>query len=186
MQLNGVASELSEMNGYDVETGGKPFDPLGLSDMAPLDSLRESELKHGRVAMLAFLGWVFPEVVGTFPANDITSTHAWEALSQADPQFWFQIVGVCGIVEAAGFRQVLPLPRSSPTDPHPSLFALAFAAAEYRHKISGAEGPFFDPAGIAPKDPAEFKKMQLKELKVTTPQENQHHRRGAGDEDILC
>jgi len=101
MQLNGVASELSEMNGYDVETGGKPFDPLGLSDMAPLDSLRESELKHGRVAMLAFLGWVFPEVVGTFPANDITSTHAWEALSQADPQFWFQIVGVCGIVEGA-------------------------------------------------------------------------------------
>jgi len=68
-------------------------------------------------------------------------------------------------VGAAGFRQVLPLPRSSPTDPHPSLFALAFAAAEYRHKISGAEGPFFDPAGIAPKDPAEFKKMQLKELK---------------------
>merc|ERR1711933_252160 len=38
--------------------GDKGFDPLGLSDWVPVDWLRESELKHGRVCMLAVLGFV--------------------------------------------------------------------------------------------------------------------------------
>merc|ERR1719337_97883 len=38
--------------------GDKGFDPLGLSDWVPVDWLRESELKHGRVCMLAVVGFV--------------------------------------------------------------------------------------------------------------------------------
>eukprot|EP00640_Fibrocapsa_japonica_P005517 CAMPEP_0113934960 /NCGR_PEP_ID=MMETSP1339-20121228/2197_1 /TAXON_ID=94617 /ORGANISM="Fibrocapsa japonica" /LENGTH=97 /DNA_ID=CAMNT_0000936947 /DNA_START=116 /DNA_END=405 /DNA_ORIENTATION=+ /assembly_acc=CAM_ASM_000762 len=34
------------------------FDPLGFSDSFSVDFLREAELKHGRIAMLATVGWV--------------------------------------------------------------------------------------------------------------------------------
>ena len=36
--------------------GDKGFDPLGLSDWVPVEWLRESELKHGRIAMFGFIG----------------------------------------------------------------------------------------------------------------------------------
>ena len=38
------------------------FDPLGISDKVPMFWLREAELKHGRVAMLAFVGFVAPDI----------------------------------------------------------------------------------------------------------------------------
>mmetsp|Transcript_7279 Transcript_7279/g.20259 ORF Transcript_7279/g.20259 Transcript_7279/m.20259 type:complete len:166 (-) Transcript_7279:345-842(-) len=34
------------------------FDPLGVSNYFPMDYLRESELKHGRIAMLAVTGYI--------------------------------------------------------------------------------------------------------------------------------
>jgi light-harvesting complex I chlorophyll a/b binding protein 1 len=42
--------------GYIGEDKG--FDPLGISDYFPMDYLRESEIKHGRIAMLAVVGYV--------------------------------------------------------------------------------------------------------------------------------
>lgn len=53
--------------GMQPETGGKIFDPLELaspkyaflgSDSAKLAWYRTAEIKHGRVAMAAFLGWI--------------------------------------------------------------------------------------------------------------------------------
>lgn len=41
--------------GYAGDVG---FDPLRISDYVPMDYLRESELKHGRIAMLAWSGFV--------------------------------------------------------------------------------------------------------------------------------
>jgi len=38
--------------------GNVGFDPFRFSDFAPVDFLREAELKHGRVAMLAWAGYV--------------------------------------------------------------------------------------------------------------------------------
>ena len=34
------------------------FDPLGLSNYFPMDYLRESEIKHGRICMLAIVGYI--------------------------------------------------------------------------------------------------------------------------------
>ncbi len=41
--------------GYVGDVG---FDPLGISSYVPMDYLREAELKHARIAMLAWTGWV--------------------------------------------------------------------------------------------------------------------------------
>jgi len=38
--------------------GNVGFDPFRFSDFAPVDFLREAELKHGRIAMMAWLGYV--------------------------------------------------------------------------------------------------------------------------------
>merc|ERR1740124_1872975 len=40
--------------GYVGDVG---FDPLRISDYVPMDYLREAEIKHGRICMLAFLGY---------------------------------------------------------------------------------------------------------------------------------
>merc|ERR1719313_3196559 len=47
---------------YSAETGGMMWDPLGLSDLgseSTLDFFRHAELKHGRVAMAAMVGFLF-------------------------------------------------------------------------------------------------------------------------------
>ncbi|KAL9179835.1 hypothetical protein ACHAXT_007805 [Thalassiosira profunda] len=38
--------------------GNAGFDPFRFSDFAPVDFLREAELKHGRICMMAWLGYV--------------------------------------------------------------------------------------------------------------------------------
>ena len=43
------------LSGYAGDVG---FDPLGMSSFVPMDYLRESELKHGRIAMLAVTGFI--------------------------------------------------------------------------------------------------------------------------------
>ena len=49
--------------------GEKGFDPLGLSYWVPMDWLRESELKHGRVCMLATLGFVATDMGFVLPGD---------------------------------------------------------------------------------------------------------------------
>ncbi|OSX71201.1 hypothetical protein BU14_0577s0001 [Porphyra umbilicalis] len=57
------------------------FDPLGISDYVPVAYLRESELKHGRICMLASVGLLvqevftwggsyFPKITPTIAAHD--------------------------------------------------------------------------------------------------------------------
>jgi hypothetical protein len=43
--------------------GDKGFDPIGFSDWIDVNFLAEAEIKHGRIAMLATLGWVITEFV---------------------------------------------------------------------------------------------------------------------------
>jgi len=39
-------------------TGSKEFDPIGFSDSLDIRWLQEAEIKHARIAMLAFLGFI--------------------------------------------------------------------------------------------------------------------------------
>jgi len=58
------------------------FDPLRISDYVPMDYLRESELKHGRVAMAAITGYIAVDLgIVVHPLGQgLTSATAHETL----------------------------------------------------------------------------------------------------------
>mmetsp|Transcript_8212 Transcript_8212/g.14862 ORF Transcript_8212/g.14862 Transcript_8212/m.14862 type:complete len:211 (-) Transcript_8212:51-683(-) len=57
---------LERPSGLDGGVGDVGFDPLGFSNFVDIKFLREAELKHGRICMLAALGWLVQEFY-TFP-----------------------------------------------------------------------------------------------------------------------
>merc|ERR1712066_992782 len=71
LPVPGSQKMLETMVGADVETGGEPWDPMGFSKLYDrnfdfnmvmtyphVQWLREAEIKHGRICMLAFVGMV--------------------------------------------------------------------------------------------------------------------------------
>merc|ERR1719191_2708101 len=121
----GAASSLrmgvADMEGVGPETGGKVFDPIGLSKIASEETLawyRAAELKHSRVAMAAVTGWawvssggpLFPGYLSiengvTFESLGRDGYAAWAAVPEAGK---FQILGVIGILEWLGEASVKP------------------------------------------------------------------------------
>eukprot|EP00536_Pseudo-nitzschia_multiseries_P011760 jgi/Psemu1/244079/estExt_Genewise1.C_4150044 len=99
-QLN--AADLETLRGVGPETGGKIFDPLELSQWAPIDHLRKAELANGRSAMLATVGWSFPKF-WTFE-GPVDTTDPVEAFWAADNQWWAQFVIFCAVIEGIKYR----------------------------------------------------------------------------------
>lgn len=66
--------------GYIGEDIG--FDPLGISNYFPMDYLRESELKHGRIAMAAAVGYIATDLgIVVHPLGQgLTSATAHDAM----------------------------------------------------------------------------------------------------------
>jgi len=89
------------------------WDPLGLAadgDMETFKRRRETEIKHGRISMLATMGYITPEVAGKFPgylspSGDLAYSdipNGLGAISKVPALGWGQIVLYCACVEAAG------------------------------------------------------------------------------------
>jgi len=78
------------------------FDPLGLSQGKSdeiMNIYREAELKHGRVAMAACLGWYITSA-GVHPAfNSALSSDPLKAATQLPPVAWIQFIIGCGAIE---------------------------------------------------------------------------------------
>jgi len=95
--------DLSKELGYDVETGG-PWDPLNYAEKSNYNFAyyRALELKHGRVAMLATLGFFVPELFGTWPndAGLFDGSNPITAITTVPPLGLLQIVGVVGLIES--------------------------------------------------------------------------------------
>mmetsp|Transcript_13110 Transcript_13110/g.21732 ORF Transcript_13110/g.21732 Transcript_13110/m.21732 type:complete len:211 (-) Transcript_13110:114-746(-) len=83
------------------------WDPLGLvedGDAENFDRLRWVELKHGRVAMLAVVGYLVTYAGVRFPgAEDIPSGFA--ALDNLPGMVWAQAIATWGMMEAANQDQ---------------------------------------------------------------------------------
>merc|ERR1719281_842091 len=102
---------------FENELGVQPpvgfWDPVGFTadgDVASFRRRRSVELKHGRICMLATLGYIVPEQFGRWPGYlspsadlkfaDIPSGLA--AIGKVPAMGWAQIVAYFGFVEISG------------------------------------------------------------------------------------
>ena len=64
------------LKGYIGEEAG--FDPVGFAEIMDIKWMREAEIKHGRVAMLATIGYTYPEMpwfAQAFPGDAYSPVH---------------------------------------------------------------------------------------------------------------
>jgi len=95
------------------------FDPLGFSANADQNTLlryREAELTHGRVSMLASVGFLVGEAVegkGPFFEAQVTGP-AINHFQQVPTTFWFLIAGVIGLAESLRVQKGWASPFDAP------------------------------------------------------------------------
>lgn len=76
---------------------------MALTELFDAKWMQQSEIKHGRVCMLAFLGVLVQEFVH-LPAEQFSNPLATEAFFQVPVGGLFQILLACGIVEYVSHR----------------------------------------------------------------------------------
>jgi len=81
-----------------AETG---FDPLYFSDFLDIKWLREAELKHGRICMLASVGYIVQEFAG-LPSYPGYNPNPVEAFTSVPSEGLLQIVVFMGWLEVIG------------------------------------------------------------------------------------
>uniref|UniRef100_A0A0G4GZZ5 Plastid light harvesting protein n=1 Tax=Chromera velia CCMP2878 TaxID=1169474 RepID=A0A0G4GZZ5_9ALVE len=129
-----VNAAIDEMLGADMETRG-PFDPLKLAKDENLFRYREVELKHGRLAMLAFLGYCTAEAYRPFFDGAVPNG-----------------LGAIGKVPTAGWLQIL-------------LAIGAYELSFGKQKDDRAPGDYGFGIKFYEDQPEKFAELQLKELK---------------------
>merc|ERR1719490_607510 len=110
----------SPLRAFESELGVQApvgfWDPLGLAADGNLDNFkrrRETEIKHGRISMLATMGYITPELTGKFPGYLSPSVglkfadipNGLAAVSKVPAVGWIQIVIYGGLCEASGWNQ---------------------------------------------------------------------------------
>ncbi|PNH03463.1 hypothetical protein TSOC_010477 [Tetrabaena socialis] len=133
------------------------FDPAGLAKTASIQDVRrwrESEITHGRVAMLAALGFIVGEQLADFPLffnfDGRVSGPAIFHFQQIGQGFWEPLLIAIGVAES--YR--VAVGWATPT-------GLGFNALKDDYE-PGDLG--FDPLGLKPTEPEALKEMQTKEL----------------------
>jgi light-harvesting complex I chlorophyll a/b binding protein 4 len=144
-----VATEfVTQMPGILSPTGF--WDPAGLAKMKTPEQLmytREAELKHGRVAMLAALGFPFAEEFHPiFPGDGVPSDFSFQLTPLQT--YWPLVLLAVGALELPAIRTFKDLGNGvwELKDDH----------------VSGDLG--YDPLGLKPEDPDKLLTMQNREL----------------------
>jgi len=131
------------------------FDPANLLEglsKSEVYRLREAELTHGRVGMLASAGFLVQEKF--HPLFTADGGPAIEQIPKLPPLLWFGMTLGIGICEALRIQKGWANPyRGEPMENVQKL------KDDYYPGDLG-----FDPLGLKPSDPAELRKMQEKEL----------------------
>ena len=134
------------------------FDPLGLSkdvDAGRLAFYREAEIKHGRVAMLAAVGFLFQEHY-TFTGIDSPSFVSFEQPGLAGG-VWLALAVMLGNVEGKSVEAFMKLDGG--------MLAEQNESKTWRMKEDHASGDLgFDPLGLKPTNAKDLKEIQSKEI----------------------
>ena len=135
--------------------GDVGFDPFGFGggDMASLTNMREAELKHSRLAMLAAVGWPLAELwdksiagaLGLQPA--LTASGASPSLlngglDKIEPDYWVIVASIAGLAELSNSE-----------------------TKEEKGKAYVPGDCGFDPLNLMPEDKDGIMAMQTKEIK---------------------
>ena len=134
------------------------FDPLGLAAKATdatVARYREAELAHGRVAMLAVIGFLVGEKVegSSFLFDAQISGPAITHITQVPDGFWPVIIAFIGAAEASRAEAGWVDPADCPVD-QAGLLKDDYMPGDLK----------FDPLGLKPEEDEEFMEMQTKEL----------------------
>mmetsp|Transcript_2852 Transcript_2852/g.4925 ORF Transcript_2852/g.4925 Transcript_2852/m.4925 type:complete len:469 (+) Transcript_2852:59-1465(+) len=123
----------------------KGFDPLGVTDALPVYWVREAELKHGRICMLATVGWIATDMGFRFPGDKFQSvSNAFEAHDKmVEAGYMLPFLGAIGTFE---------------------LYSLWLLFKGWEQEVNRDAGDFFLGKQFLPKEPEKEKDMRLKEL----------------------
>jgi len=143
------------------------FDPLGLTKGLPITEIkrfREAEVTHGRVGMLAVLGYLVGENFHPLFGGQISgpaNTHLAQ-VQEVAPFFFAWLVGSILTAELGraniGWVEPLKAMKYNQENEIKGTFGAVLRANYYPGDIG------FDPLGLKPSDPKEFAEMQTKEL----------------------
>jgi len=119
---------------------------------------REAELTHGRVSMLAVIGFLVGEYIegSSFLWNAQVTGPAISHLSQVPPAFWILLTVGIGASESKRLDIGWVDPAETPVS-QPGLLRSDYTPGDIG----------FDPLGLKPSDPEELKILQTKELQST-------------------
>lgn len=134
------------------------FDPLGFAAKADENMIRkyrEAELTHGRIAMIATLGFFTGEAVqGNTPLFDgNVKGAAITQIGQVPAGFWITFTVAAFAIETLRVQRMIYDPVTCPPE----------LKGKYRTDYTPGDIGF-DPLGLKPEDPEKFKEKQTKEL----------------------
>merc|ERR1719426_379973 len=142
------------------------FDPAGFSrdvDELEMNRLREAELTHGRVGMLAAAGFLVQE--NFHPLFSADGGPAIEQIPSLPVPLWFGMTLAIGIAESLRIQKGFANPYEKTEGAAPQTAFPREETSFQRLRAEYTPGDMgFDPLGLAPEDPAEFRIMQEKEL----------------------
>jgi len=143
-------------NLQDLPGSEQEFDPVGFSDTFDIKWMREAEIKHGRVAMLATVGFL---VTSTFTLPGATpEADSLKAFYSAPPGLWAALIFLAGYAESSGYSGT-PVGFGQTAVPKANGISI-LDMFEGSERVPGD----FGFRALYPSDPAGQRQMQTKEI----------------------
>merc|ERR1712038_1295300 len=154
----------SPLRAFEDESGVQApvgfWDPAGFAadgDAENFTRRRETEIKHGRISMLATMGYITPEIIGKLPGSLSPSKglafadipNGLGAISKVPTLGWAQIVAYCAFCEVSGMNNRSEAPGDfgwkvlASADPEEKNKKLAAELANGRLAMMAIIGMFF-------------------------------------------
>lgn len=146
--------------------GNVEFDPLGFSDTYDVKWLREAELKHGRVSMLAVVGWLVQQAGVHLPSpNGLYDTaNPIDAFFHVGPNVMGQIFLFIGALESTN---------------HMGKMGMMDMHKDSDREVGMFENPIYGAKQLNGKTPAQVADLKLKELKVRAAEDERRETQAA-------